>query len=189
MLAGFENYSRFTLQKSGPSPPIPVYLPVLLHMTGSIIIKRTHTDHPDFQLLVSYLDHELWNELDEDQATYDPHNKVPGLSTAVMVYVSGQPAAIGCFKAYDTSTIEIKRMFVRKEFRGKGLSLKVLEELENWALENGYKKAVLETSIHFTIAKNLYKNSGYSVIPNYGPYHGLAESVCMGKELLPVTGN
>lgn len=147
-------------------------------------VKRTTTDDPDFRLLVTMLDNELWNELQEDQATYDPHNKVPGLDTAVIIYMNNEPAAIGCYKKFSEDTVEIKRMFVQKQYRGKGLSRNVLQELEVWAKENGFTKAVLETSIHFDTAIHLYTTSGYVSIPNYPPYNGLHESVCMKKELL-----
>jgi len=152
-------------------------------MNNEIKIKRTVSEDPAFQLLISHLDNELWNELHEDQATYDQFNQVPGIQTAIVVYINGKPAAIGCFKVYDENTVEIKRMFVEKGFRGKGLSKHVLNELEQWAVESGYQYAVLETSWRFKVAQNLYTGAGYEVIENYDPYKGLKESVCMKKKL------
>lgn len=150
---------------------------------NSSVIKRTTARDPDFILLVKQLDHELWVELKEDQATYDQFNKVPQIETAVIIYVNKQAVACGCFKHKDVDTIEIKRMFVQKRYRGQGLSRLVLQELEKWAAEIGYRKAVLETSMHFTTARKLYETSGYKNIPNYPPYEGLEESVCMAKGL------
>jgi len=152
-------------------------------MEKSFLIKRTTTGHPDFQDLVSHLDHELWVELREDQATYDQFNKVQDISTAVLIYHDQLPVACGCFKEYDEETVEIKRMFVEKAYRRKGLSKNILNELENWAREKQYRFAILETSIHFKTARRLYETSGYKVIPNYGPYVGLTESVCMKKPI------
>ena len=74
-------------------------------------------------------------------------------------------------------------MFVQKSYRGQGLSKRVLMELEKWAMEEGYAAAVLETSIHFETALHLYRHSGYKTIPNYPPYAGLPESICLKKEL------
>lgn len=152
-------------------------------MTEAFAIKRTTTADADFQLLVTHLDNELWNELKEDQATYDQYNKVPDIKTAVILYDVNIPVAIGCFKAFDESTVEIKRMFVEKAYRGKGCSKQILSELEKWAVEEGYSHAVLETSIHFNAARTLYTKAGYVIIPNYGQYAGLEESVCMKKDL------
>jgi GNAT superfamily N-acetyltransferase len=150
------------------------------------LVKRTTANDTDFQLLAMQLDHELWVELQEDQATYDQHNKVVNIPTAVVVYSNSQPVACGCFKKFDNNTVEIKRMFVRKEYRGKGISKTILSELEQWAKEDNYAFAVLETSIHFQTARNLYTSNGYEIIPNYEPYTNLPESVCMKKELLPM---
>jgi putative acetyltransferase len=148
---------------------------------------RTSADHPDFMYMVSLLDHELWVELQEDQATYDQYNKVPNIKTAIIIYDERKPVAIGCFKQRDDTTVEIKRMFVDKNYRGKGVSKMVLNELEKWAVENGFEYAILETSVHFTVARNLYKNAGYFVIDNYDQYKGLAESVCMKKQIRQIT--
>jgi len=157
-------------------------------MNKEWIIKRTNGADPDFQLLITHLDHELWNELKEDQATYDQYNKVPDIGTAVVIYVNGKPVASGCFKRYSDDMVEIKRMFVEKEFRGRGFSTVMLKELEEWAIQSGYQYAILETSIHFKAARGLYSGAGYKVIANYDQYAGLEESVCMKKELNIATG-
>ncbi|MGC4102109.1 nitrate reductase associated protein [Ferruginibacter sp.] len=152
-------------------------------MKQQLKIKRTTSNDKDFQSLIRQLDHELWNELQEDQAQYDQYNKVPDLDTVVVVYAGDEPAASGCFKKYNADTVEIKRMFVVKEQRGKGLSKMILNELEQWATGEGFKYAILETSIHFIPATTLYKTAGYHIIPNYDQYKDLPESVCMQKEL------
>ena len=152
------------------------------------IIKRTTSNDKDFQWLIRQLDSELFGELKEDQLKYDQYNKVPDLNTVVVVTVDDQPAASGCFKKYNTDTVEIKRMFVVKEHRRKGFSKLILDELEQWAAESGFKYAILETSIHFIPATTLYKTAGYTVIPNYDQYKDLPDSVCMRKELYTVPG-
>jgi len=125
------------------------------------IIKRTTANDEDFRLLVKALDHELWIELQDDQATYDQYNIVTGIPTAVVLYYDYKPVACGCFKKFDENTVEIKRMFVQKDQRKKGLSKKILTELEQWAKELNYNYAVLETSIHFQAARNLYSSKNY----------------------------
>ena len=152
----------------------------------NIVIKRTNSSDKDFTSLVSLLDNELWNELKEDQATYEPHNKLPDIDTVLVIYANDEPVASGCFRGYDDHTAEIKRMFVRKTYRGRGLSRIILDELEKWAREKSYRFSILETSIHFKVAINLYQSNGYRVIPNYGPYEGLSESICMKKKLVAV---
>jgi putative acetyltransferase len=152
-------------------------------MYETLMIKRTNSNDPDFQLLVSHLDYELWNELKEDQSMYDQYNKVPDLPTVVVIYMNEKPVACGCYKQYRSDTAEVKRMYVKKEYRGKGLSKLILNELEQWAIESGFHFAILETSIHFKTAQSLYTKAGYNVIENYDQYAGLEESICMRKEL------
>jgi putative acetyltransferase len=152
-------------------------------MKEQLLIKRTNSDNSDFQQLIRKLDNELWNELKEDQATYDQYNKVHDLDTVIVIYENEQPVGIGCFKKYSRDTVEIKRMFVEKQHRGKGYSKLVLKELEKWAEELIFHYAILETSIHFEAARSLYKNAGYMIIENYDQYKGLEESVCMKKQL------
>ena len=55
-------------------------------MKGQVKIKRTRSSDVDFQTLTEQLDGDLWNELEEDQATYDQYNKVPGLNTVIVIY-------------------------------------------------------------------------------------------------------
>ena len=152
-------------------------------MKEQLTIKRTNSSDQDFQQLIGQLDNELWNELNEDQATYDQYNKVPGLDTVIVMYKNERPIAIGCFKKYSDDTVEIKRMFLEKEYRGKGFSKLVLKELEKWAAESGFLYTILETSVHFKAARSLYANAGYVIIENYDQYNGLDESVCMKKQL------
>jgi putative acetyltransferase len=83
-------------------------------MNNELIIKRTSANNPDFIYLISLLDHELWVELNEDQATYDQYNKVSDLSTAIVIYADEKPVACGCYKEHDDETIEIKEcMLIR----------------------------------------------------------------------------
>jgi hypothetical protein len=153
-------------------------------MNEQITIKRTNSSDAGFQQLIAALDNELWNELNEDQAKYDQYNKVPDLTNVLVLYVNEKPTASGCIKKYNENTVEVKRMFVVKEHRGKGLSSIILKELENWAIELGFQYAILETSIHFRTARSLYTNAEYKIIDNYDQYAGLEESVCMRKELV-----
>src|SRR6516225_2804144 len=107
-------------------------------------IARTTTENPDFIQLAAKLDHEFWVELNEDQSTYEQYNKVPDIKTAIIIYDNKKPVAIGCYKEYNADTVEIKRMYVDKTYRGKGVSKLVLNELEKWAIENGFQYSILE---------------------------------------------
>ena len=149
----------------------------------TITLKRTTNADPDFKRLVSLLDRYLAGQNGDSHAFYAPNNKLDYIDTAVVAYLDGIPAGCGCFKKFDEDAVEIKRMYTTVTARGTGIAGNVLKELEEWAAGSGFKYAVLETGAKFNDALHLYKKWGYEVIDNYGPYAGVANSVCMRKIL------
>ncbi|WP_461452070.1 GNAT family N-acetyltransferase [Mucilaginibacter sp.] len=148
-----------------------------------IVLKRTSNSDPDFKYLICHLDQYLAVINGEQNAFYAPNNVLDPLDTAVIAYFDEKPVGCGCFKKFNNSSIEIKRMFVDPAMRGKGIASKILNELENWAKEKGYSQTVLETGVKLDDANALYRKQGYKIIPNYGKYAGVETSVCMTKSL------
>ncbi len=144
---------------------------------------RSDSANKDFQSLVSQLDAHLRIRDGEDHEFYSQYNKIDALKYVILVYENDQPAGCGAIKAFDESTIEVKRMFVPEELRGKGIASMVLNELENWAAELGFQKCVLETGLAMPEAIALYEKNGYKRIANYGQYAGVENSVCFEKFL------
>lgn len=138
---------------------------------------------PEFKMLTSLLDADLRERYGDAQDDYDQYNNSDKLKNFVVAFVNDDPAACGAFKFFEEGTAEIKRMFVKKEFRGRGISRKILMELERWARESGYRKAILETGVYQQEAIGLYTSAGYKKIENYGQYINKIYSCCMMKEL------
>ncbi|MGN6110241.1 MAG: GNAT family N-acetyltransferase [Kofleriaceae bacterium] len=147
-----------------------------------IEVRRTTSRDPAFAELVRLLDAELWERYGESQAAYAVHN-VFSTETAIVAYIDGAPAGCGCFKAFDASSFELKRMFVAPAHRRAGVGRAVVGELEAWARELGATAVVLETGPRLREAVRLYESSGFQRIPNFGPYVGLADSICLRKPL------
>jgi putative acetyltransferase len=146
-------------------------------------IKRTTSSDSDFQKLVSLLDIDLAIRDGNEHAFYAQFNKTVNIKNVVVAYLNKEAIGCGAFKPYDANTVEIKRMFVEPAFRGKGIAQKVLAELELWAKELMYKYCTLETGKKQPEAIVLYTKAGYSIIPNYGQYEGIENSVCMRKQM------
>lgn len=146
-------------------------------------ILRTDSSHIDFQNLVKSLDTTLAEHNGEDDDFFAQFNKIDSIQNCIVVYIDGIPAACGAFKPFSEDTVEIKRMFTHPEFRKKGLGSAIVKELENWASELNFKKAVLETSKDLKSAISVYEKSGFCRIPNYGQYVGIEQSVCYEKGL------
>jgi putative acetyltransferase len=146
-------------------------------------IIRTNSNSADFKKLVLELDKDLRSRYNELQNVYDQYNAVPDLPTVVLAYENEVAIGCGCFKHFDDSSVEIKRMFVTEIKRGTGVASFIISELENWARELGYEHAVLETGNKQFEAINFYKREGYFVTDNYGQYIGMQSSICMKKKL------
>ncbi|MDZ4793850.1 MAG: GNAT family N-acetyltransferase [Bacteroidota bacterium] len=152
-----------------------------------ILLKRTNSDDTDFHMLVQKLDKDLAARYGTLQAVYDQYNKIEDLSTIVIAYQNDEPMGCGCFKKFEIDSVEVKRMYVTEGQRGKGTGRAILAELEKWAAELGYAATVLELGNNQPEAIRLYRAQGYEVIPNYGPYIGMATSICMKKALALLT--
>ena len=148
-----------------------------------INIIRTNSENPDFIELVKQLDADLAVRDGDEHAFYHQFNKIDKIKHALVAYNSDEPIACGAMKEFEPGIMEVKRMYTVPGYRGKGIALKVLTELEKWAAELGIKKCVLETGKKQPEAVELYKKSGYNRIPNYGQYTGVENSLCFEKEL------
>ena len=100
-----------------------------------------------------------------------------------VVYEENQVIGGGAIRRHDDETIELKRVFVHTEYQGRGIGSRLVSLLMEWAIELGYKKMVLETGELLAESCAVYKKLGFQVIPNYGPYEDMPESLCMAKDL------
>ena len=149
---------------------------------GTIHLHRTNSDNAEFTALVLELDADLARRDGDDNVFYASLNKTDGLKTTLVAYVDNQPIACGAMREIGTGTMEIKRMYTRPGFRGRGVAGELLRGLEAWARELGYTRTVLETGKRQPEAIALYLKNGYAIIPNYGKYAGIDNSVCFAKD-------
>ena len=146
--------------------------------------KRTTSSDKDFIALVALLDADLRIRDGEEHSFYAQFNKVDTIKHVVVIYENEMPIGCGAIKLFEENIMEVKRMYVNPNHRGKGIATLVLQALETWAKELDNKKTVLETGLKQQEAIALYKKNGYNIIPNYGQYVGVENSVCFEKILL-----
>ncbi len=145
---------------------------------------RTNSENKDFHSLVKELDMDLSIRDGDDRVFYNQFNKLDKIKHVIIAFENGIPVGCGAIKEYSADTMEVKRMFVPLNMRGNGIASKVLRELEKWAQELNYTKCILETGKRQPEAIALYKKNGYVIIPNYGQYQNIENSVCFEKLLL-----
>ncbi|MTK53191.1 GNAT family N-acetyltransferase [Paludibacter sp.] len=143
--------------------------------------ERTTNENAAFRRLIAELDEDLNSRYGELQKQYNGFNRVDKIDTVVIARIENEAVGCGCFKPFDNETVEIKRVFVQKSFRGKGIADAILKELETWAAELGFTSAILETGKSQPEAIRFYTKQGYAAIPNFGQYVGNDNSICMKK--------
>ena len=144
---------------------------------------RTNSENTDFINLVRQLDKDLAIRDGEDHFFYAQFNRIDAIKYAIVAYENEMPVGCGAIKEYSSDSMEVKRMYVPENKRGKGIASIVLKELENWASELGYKRCLLETGKKQPEAIALYKKNDFQIIPNFGQYANVENSVCFEKIL------
>ena len=96
-------------------------------------------------------------------------------------YEGTEAVAGGGLRRLGDGTAEIKRMYVRPEFRSRGLAAQLLRRLEAAATALGYASVRLDTGPKQVTAQRLYRSAGYSDI---APYNDNPFACFWGEKLL-----
>jgi putative acetyltransferase len=157
-----------------------------MHSELDIVAARAPT--PAVRLLVSELEAELSANYPSEQrhglsldAIFQDHIRFFVASSA------GAPA--GCAGVALTDGVaELKRMYVRPAFRGRGVAPALLATIEAVARAAGHRVLLLETGTLQHAALQFYRREGFSECGAFGEYermqpHAIAGSVFMRKDL------
>ena len=148
-----------------------------------IHLIKSNSKNKDFIELVAQLDKELAIKDGKDHNFYHQFNSIDNLNYVIVAYKNNKPHGCGAIKPNGKNAMEVKRMFVPENSRGLGIATKILNALEDWAKELGYKQCILETGKKQIEAIALYAKNKYEIIPNYEQYKGIENSICFAKQL------
>ncbi len=135
------------------------------------VITRERPDSSDAVALI--------NELHAQLAPLYPAKSCHGYSVekliarAVAFFVlrmDDTPAGCGGIELFGRDYGELKRMYVRPQFRGLGLGELLVNHLADQARANGVGLLRLETGIHQAAAIRLYERLGFRRVPPFGEY-------------------
>jgi len=142
-------------------------------MTQDFIYKIAYTEHEFEQARslfkeyvevlgvdLSFQDFEM--ELDTIHIQY---NKPGG--GLILVYMNEKPVACAGVRHFDEEAAELKRMYVRSEYRGLRIGVELLNRSLSLAKDLGYKKIRLDTLENMFRAQELYKSNGFYTISAY----------------------
>lgn len=118
------------------------------------------SEHDDFMI----------NFLGEDSHYYTRYTESENIENVWIAYVDNHPAGCIAFRKKDGNVGEVKRLFLRKEYRGRGISKELLKVMEHHAGEQGCTKLFLDTRITLEPAVSLYRDVGFQVVFQQGLY-------------------
>jgi GNAT superfamily N-acetyltransferase len=97
----------------------------------------------------------------------EPEELGPPSGSYLVCRVDGEVAGGGGLRLITPELAEIKRMYLRPSFRGRGLARALLGALEQEAVRLGASVARLDTGPKQLLAMGLYERCGYSRIGNW----------------------
>ncbi|WP_171116665.1 MULTISPECIES: GNAT family N-acetyltransferase [Streptomyces] len=156
-------------------------------------IRRVPFDHPDAVKLNDEVQAEYHERYGDggDATPLDPSDFRPPNGVYLIAYdEADRPVATGGWRSQDKNDegnedgdAELKRMYVIKELRGRGLARRMLAALEDDARAAGRIRMVLETGTRQPEAIALYTSSGYEPCAKFGYYRFYESSRCYAKAL------
>lgn len=153
-------------------------------------IERVASATDEVRALIAELDEELSGLYMPEQrhglalgAIFEPHIRF------FVARLDGLPAGCGGVGLFPTFA-EVKRMYVRKALRGRGLADQLLARLCVEAIDAGLNVLQLETGMHSEAAIRFYRRSGFAPCAIFEPYasmppHTVITSVFLEKHLRP----
>lgn len=115
------------------------------------------TEPEDFAQAPTFVDWE------KDIATL-PGVFIPPVGRLLLAMQDGQPAGCISLKGHDTSTAELKRLYVRPTFRGQNIGWQLVKALIEEAGQSGYQRIVLDTHTSMKKAQAIYEGFGFRVV-------------------------
>jgi GNAT superfamily N-acetyltransferase len=138
-------------------------------MPATIVAERPDT--PDaIQLIVELESYLVPLYPDESRHGYSVEKLLREGVAFFVTRQDGVAAGCGGVQLFGTEYGELKRMYVRPQFRGLGLGKLMLNHLVDHTRRHGIAVVRLETGIHQRDAIALYERSGFERIPPFGTY-------------------
>jgi len=136
----------------------------------SIVMEQVASPTADARLLIKELDAELNAAYSAEQRHGLDFSRI--FHSGIHFFIArlnGEPAGCGGV-AIDDGFAELKRMFVRPEFRGNGVAQAIISRLEAEANRHGIARVVLETGDAQLAAMRFYVRAGYTRCGAFGEY-------------------
>ena len=147
-------------------------------------MKTLITDEKDerFIKLVRELDKGYYQRIGEELSRYDKYNSLETHHVVILLMTSNEGVACASYRVFNKNSVEFKRVYVKKEYRKKGIAFKIIKQLEQDAIEKGFKHAYIITGKNNIPAIRLYEKLDYYKIPNIEGFEDDEVVISMKKD-------
>ena len=101
----------------------------------------------------------------------------------LLAFDNGIAVACASYRLFDNDSVEFKRVYVKNEYRKRGIAYNMIIQLEKSVIESGFKYSYIVTGKNNQPAIKLYKKLNYELIYNFGQFKYDDTVICMKKEL------
>lgn len=134
-----------------------------------------------FLELVSELDRGYYELIGDELAKYDSYNEFKEPHVVILAFDNGIAIACASYRAFDRDSVEFKRVYVKKEYRKRGIAYNIITQLEKSAVKR-FRYSYIVTGKNNHAAIKLYKKLNYKPIDNFGQFKDDDAVICMKKE-------
>lgn len=146
-------------------------------------METIFTDEKDerFLKLVEELDQGYYERIGDDLEKYKEYNEFKNPHFVILLLDSEKPIACASYRVCEKDSVEFKRVYVKKNYRKKGIAYDLMKKLEKNVTDENFKYSYIVTGKNNYAAINLYKKLNYKQIPKFGQFKDDEDVVCMKK--------
>lgn len=153
-------------------------------MNNCDTMKTILTNEKDerFIELVEELDKFYFERIGDELSKYDKYNEFNTPHVVLLAIESDNPIACASYRVLNASSVEFKRVYVKKEYRQMGVAFALIKELEKCVIKDNFKYSYIVTGKDNYAAIKLYEKLNYVLIENFGQFVDDDSVICMKKE-------
>lgn len=135
-------------------------------------MKIVSMEAADERILELFSEHDdyMIGFLGGDQVYYTRYSEKEMIEKVWAAFAGEHPIGCIAYRKKAEGTGEVKRLYIREEYRGRGISRQLLKTLEDHAREQGCRSLFFDTRITLEPAVSLYRSYGFDIVFQQGLY-------------------
>ena len=135
-----------------------------------------------FLKLVEELDYGYYQRIGNELEKYAEYNEFNKPHVVMLLLDFNKPIACASYRYLNENSVEFKRVYVKKEYRRRGIALNLIKKLEKQIIEKNFRHSYIVTGKDNNAAIGLYEKLHYMQIPKFGQFKDDESVICMKKE-------